>query len=94
MTGNLGELLGAVQALQVAGTETDAVSHFDRLGDARRRSLVKEGVFEALLGSVYDTIVSFTTGVILIAAAHQMRAGDFTRYLQKVCKQSGGVPSL
>ena len=78
MTGNLGELLGAVQALQVAGTETDAVSHFDRLGDARRRSLVKEGVFEALLGSVYDTIVSFTTGVILIAAAHQMRAGDFT----------------
>ena len=78
VTGNLGELLGAVQAVQVAGTEVQAVGHFGRLGHARRRSLVKEGVFESVLGSMYETVVNLTTGAILIAAAGLMRSGDLT----------------
>ena len=78
VTGNLWELLSAVQAVQVAGTEARAVDHFGQLGDARRRTLVKENVFESVLGSTFETVVNLTTGAVLIAAAGLMRSGDLT----------------
>ena len=78
VNGNLGELLGAVQAVQVAGTEVQAVGHFSRLSDARRRSLVKEGVFESVLDSMLGTVVNLATGAVLLAAAAEMRLGEVT----------------
>ena len=46
VTGSLGELLAAVQALQVAGAERAAVARFDRLSDSRHKASPKETVLD------------------------------------------------
>ncbi len=78
VTGLLGELLGGVQAIQVAGAEDHVVARLDGLGDARRASLVKEEVFNTAMGSTFETVIGLTTGAILVAGAQLMRSGDFT----------------
>ena len=78
VSGSLGELLGAVQALQVAGTESDAVDHFDRLGERRRRASLKEAVLNAGVRSVGQSTLTLTIGVVLLTAAHLMIEGSFT----------------
>ena len=78
MSGSLGEILGAVQVLQVAGTESDAVDHFDRLGEQRRRASLKETVLDEGIHSVGQSTLTLTIGVVLLAAAHLMIEGSFT----------------
>ena len=78
VTGSLGELFGAVQALQVAGTERAAVRHFDRLSDARRKASLKETLLDAIMGSVTLSTFTLTVGVVLLSSAHMMRAGSLT----------------
>ena len=78
MSGSLGELLGAVQAIQVGGAESDAVDHFDRLGERRRRASLKEAVLDAGIGSFGQSTLTLTIGVMLLAAAHLMIEGSFT----------------
>ena len=78
MSGSLGELLGAVQAIQVAGAESDAVDHFDRLGERRRRTSLKEAVLNAGIDSVGQSTLTLTIGVVLLTAAHLMLGGSFT----------------
>jgi ATP-binding cassette, subfamily B, bacterial len=81
-TGNvsdfLGELFGAVQAVQIANAESKTIEHFRALNDARRKVTVKDRVFTALLGSVYANTVSLGTGLILLLAGSAMRTGSFT----------------
>lgn len=78
VTGHLGELLGAVQAIQVAGAEVHVVDHLDSRSATRRRAIVKEGVFGAAMGSLFDTVLTLSMGAILIVGAQTMRAGEFT----------------
>ena len=78
MSGSLGELLGAVQAIQVAGAESDAVDHFDQLGERRRRTSLKEAVLNAGIDSVGQSTLTLTIGVVLLTAAHLMLGGSFT----------------
>ena len=78
MSGSLGEILGAVQVLQVAGTESAAVDHFDRLGEQRRRASLKETVLDEGINSVGQGTLTLTIGVVLLAAAHLMIEGSFT----------------
>ncbi len=78
VTGSVGELLGAVQAIQVAGTEADAVTHFDTLSDIRRRTSLRERLLGSLLYSINSATVAIATGALLLAAAGLMRSGGFT----------------
>ena len=78
VTGSLGELLGAVQAIQVAGTEDDAVRHFDTLSDNRRRTSLRERLLGSLLYAINSATVAIATGGLLLAAAGLMRSGEFT----------------
>ena len=41
VTGFLGELFGAAQAIKVTTTEANAVHHFDGLSEVRRKAVVK-----------------------------------------------------
>ena len=77
-TGSIGELLGAVQAIQVAGTEADAVAHFDAISDVRRRTSLRERLLGSLLYSINSGTVAIATGGLLLAAAGLMRSGEFT----------------
>ena len=78
VTGFLGELFGAVQAIKVATTETNAVHHFDGLSEARRKAVIKENLFNQLLASMNSTTINLAMGVILILAGEIMRGGVFT----------------
>ena len=78
VSASLGEFLGAVQVLQVANAEERAVDHFQRLSEERRRADLKEGVVDGIIYALNGSIVTVSTGVILLAAAQLMRAGTFT----------------
>ena len=78
VTGAIGELMGAVQAVKVAGAERRAVDSFDRLGELRRKAFLSETGFEAILNSLYVVSVTLATGFILLAGAHLMRDGSFS----------------
>ena len=78
VTGLLGEVLGATQALQVATAEEAAVRRFAELGEARRQAVLKDRVFERLLDSLNGTTISVTTGLILILASTLIPNGGFT----------------
>ena len=78
MSGSLGELLGAVQAIQVGNAESDAVEHFDRLGERRRKASLKEAVLDAGIGSFGQSTLTLTIGVLLLSAAHLTIEGSFT----------------
>jgi ATP-binding cassette subfamily B protein len=78
VTGFLGELFGAVQAVQVASAEERVILHFQQLNEARRKTGLKDRLFSDLLESVFWNTVNLGTGLILILAAGSIRAGTFT----------------
>jgi ATP-binding cassette, subfamily B, bacterial len=78
VTGFLGETLGAVQAVQVAGAEEQVVDHFRGLSERRRAASVRDRLFNELMGSVFRNTLSLGTGLILILAGRSIRAGTFT----------------
>jgi ATP-binding cassette subfamily B protein len=75
ITGALGEMLGAVQSVKVAGAEASMIGHFSRLNDQRRRAMVRDRVLTASLESVFWNTVNVGTGIILILAAASMSDG-------------------
>jgi ATP-binding cassette subfamily B protein len=78
VTGALGEIFGAVQAVQIARAEQGVVEHFRRLSDIRRKTVLRERAFSLLTGSVYWNTVHLGTGMILLLGANAMREGTFT----------------
>lgn len=78
VSGLLGELFGAVQAVQVAGAEDRVVARFRRLSDQRRDMMLRDRLLTSSLESIFTNIVSIGTGLILILAAQNMRQSTFS----------------
>jgi ATP-binding cassette subfamily B protein len=78
VTGFIGELFGAVQAIKVATAEKSVIDHFHELNDERRKLTVREKLFDDVLSSIYRNTSTLGTGVILILVGQSMRAGTFT----------------
>ena len=78
VTGYLGEIFGAAQAVKVANAEVDVVNHFLLLNEARRTAAVKEKMFHGLLDSINSSAVTFGIGVMLLLAGQAIRTGTFT----------------
>ena len=78
VTGFLGEIFGAVQALKVAGAEEGIVDHLCTLNDDRQRAELRLALFWGLLYSFADTAVSYGIGVMLLLAGQAMATGAFT----------------
>lgn len=78
ITGFLGEALGSVQSVKVAGAETSMVAHFDELNDERRKMMVRDRTFTSALEAVFRNTVSIGTGLILVLAAGSLVSGEFT----------------
>ena len=77
-SGFFGEVLTAVQALKLAGTEEQAVGHFADLSDERRRTELGDQFFDQALRSANAIATHLAVGAMLFAAAQVMRAGSFT----------------
>lgn len=78
VTGFIGELFGAVQAVKVATAEGSVIAHFDRLNDERGRLTVREKLFDAVLESVWHNTGSLGTGMVLVFSGQAMRSGTFS----------------
>lgn len=78
VSGFLGETLGAVQAVKVAGAEGRVVGRLSALNERRRRTAVRERLLQDLLDNITDNAVVFGTGVVLLMAGQAMSAGSFS----------------
>lgn len=78
VTGMVGEMFTAVQAIQVAGAEKSVLNYFRSLCDRRRQSMVQDQLFTAVLDSSFENLVSLGTGAILFFAAQSMQSSSQT----------------
>lgn len=78
ITNFLGEIFGAVQAVQIASAEAHILAQFQTLNEQRRRVMVRSRLLNALLEAVFRNITSLGAGLILLVAARSLQTGTFT----------------
>jgi len=78
VTGLLGEVFGAAQAVKVAGAEENVVAYFGAVNEARRKAALNDLLFTQLLGSISVNAANLGTGALLLVAARSMHSGSFT----------------
>jgi ATP-binding cassette, subfamily B, bacterial len=78
VTGFIGEMFGAVQAVQVAAAEERTVQRFRQLNEQRRKTALKDRLFVELLHSLYRNTANIGTGIVLLMAGSAMQAGTFS----------------
>ncbi|MDQ3707303.1 MAG: ABC transporter ATP-binding protein/permease [Chloroflexota bacterium] len=78
VTGFLGEVFGAVQAVQVAGADEAVNARFRKLNNVRLHMAVRDRVFDQMLHSIFWNAVNFGLGFILLFSAQAMQDGSFT----------------
>jgi ATP-binding cassette, subfamily B, bacterial len=77
--GFIAETFSAVQAVQVAGAERTMLGQFNKLGEVRRKAVLKERFFsELVLNSLSDSVTNLNAGIILLLIAQSLRSGQFT----------------
>lgn len=75
----IAESFGAIQAVQVAAAQTPVLGQFNRLGEVRRKAMLKERLFnELVLNSLADSVTNLNAGLVLLLAAQAYRAGSFS----------------
>jgi ATP-binding cassette subfamily B protein len=78
VSGFIGEMFGAAQAVKVAGAEEHMLERFRELNDARRRTALKDRLFNEVLNSAFNNTANLGTGVLLLVGAQAIRAGSFS----------------
>jgi ATP-binding cassette, subfamily B, bacterial len=99
LTGAIGEIFGAIQAIQVAGAEPDVMKHFNGLNDKRGILMIRDTVFTNALKSVFGNAVGIGTGVILILVALSLHSthisvGDLTLFIWYLTTVTALVQSI
>ena len=75
----IGEVFGVVQSIQIAGAERKAADSLNQFSHNRRQVVLRERLFNELVGiSSYNNVVYLTTGILLLMAAQSMQTGQFT----------------
>ena len=77
-TGALGEMLGAVQAIKVADSESAAVRRFEAMSDDRRRAHMGAAVPATVLFAMNELSVVFATAVVLMVTAPLVHSESLT----------------
>jgi ATP-binding cassette subfamily B protein len=78
VTGFIGELFGAAQAIKVASAEDRVIDQFAQINTRRKEAAVKDRLFGELLRSVFRNTANLGTGIVLLLAGGKMTAGTFT----------------
>lgn len=97
VTGAIGEIFGAVQAIQVAGAEEKVIAHLRRLNEERQRATLRDRLLQLALGAVFENTANLGAGLTLLVAASAMHTGQFTigdfvlfsTYLMQVAGMTG-----
>lgn len=75
VTGLVGEIFNAVQAIKVAGAEKAVLDRFHQVSSQRQQMMLKDSLFTAILYSIFQNLVNFGTGGILLLISLSMRSG-------------------
>lgn len=78
VTGAMGEIFGAVEAIQAAGAERRVVHHLHRLNNERRRTMLQDQLQRLSLDAVFENVANLGAGLVLLFAAGRMRSGAFS----------------
>ncbi len=78
VTGFIGEMFGALQAVRVANAETNVLHRFRSLNETRQRSAIRDRLFGEIVMSVFLNTSNLATGAILILASEAIQAGSFS----------------
>ena len=78
VTGFIGEMFDAVQAVKVAGAEERTLAHFKELNEHRKNTALKDRLFTEVLNSIFRNTVNLGTGLILLLAGQSLQDGSFT----------------
>lgn len=78
VTGLLGDVFGAVLTVKTAGAEPQAVARLADRNRVRRRTAIRDRLVTDLLRGASTSTVDLTIGLVLLAAAGAMRAGEFS----------------
>jgi len=76
--GAIGDIFGAVQAIQVNNAEERVLAHFRKLNDARRQAVVHDRLLTQLIDALTGNTVVIGTALVLIFSARAIQAGRFT----------------
>lgn len=78
VTSFIGETFAAVQAVKLAAAGPRFVARLAQLNDRRAAASIRDSMFSSGLASFNANLAALGTGVVLLLAAHAMRAGGFT----------------
>ena len=78
VTGFLGELFGAVQAVQLAHAQEKSVQHLRKLNQTRLKVALRDRLLDQLMQSSFSNTVGIGTGIILLLVSRSMHSGSFT----------------
>lgn len=78
VTGAMGEIFSAVQAIKVAGEEDHVVGYLEGLNHKRHKFMLRDSLLSQALRSVFNNTVSLGTGFILLLAAGFMKRGELS----------------
>jgi ATP-binding cassette subfamily B protein len=78
VTGLLGEVFGAVQAVKVAGAEAHVAAYLERINERRRAAALRDQLLTNLINAFSFGATNLATGVLLILAAQSLQEGQFT----------------
>jgi len=78
VSGALTEILGAVQAVKVAGAESHVATHVDTLGKTRQHAMVRDRALNQMLQLICEEAGTLSTGFILMLVAGAIQDNSFT----------------
>lgn len=78
VSGAIGEMFNAVQAIQIANAESQVIAHLRHLNQQRQEAAIRDAVLLRLIWSLSGNMVTIGTGIILLLAAASFRQGAFT----------------
>jgi len=78
VTGFIGEVFGAAQAVKVASAEDAVTRHFRDLNEVRRKAAVKDSMITELYYALTGNLIDITISIVLFLGASAMTVGEFT----------------
>ncbi|MEZ4622686.1 MAG: ABC transporter ATP-binding protein [Caldilineaceae bacterium] len=78
VTGLLGELFGAVQAIKIADAEIAVIARLDDVNETRRQAALKDRLVSEIFGALGGNLGDLGTAIILLLMGQAMRNGTFT----------------
>ncbi|GHO61779.1 HlyB/MsbA family ABC transporter [Ktedonobacter sp. SOSP1-52] len=99
VTGLIGEILGATQAIQIAGAEEPIIAHFRQLSDQRLVKMLRERLQNDSINAMLGNAVGLRTGLILFlfalnAHAAHLTIGDIALFIFYIDYIAGAISGI